>query len=321
MKSKQEIIDIALTTIESEVAAIQGMKDRIGEDFVRSVEQIYQSKGRVIITGIGKSALVAGKIVATFNSTGTPSIFMHAADAIHGDMGIIQPDDVIICLSKSGETAEIKILVPLIRQLENKLIAVVGNMESYLARNADYALDTNVPKEACPNNLAPTSSTTAQMVMGDALAVALLECRGFTSSDFAKFHPGGSLGKKLYLRVQDIYSQNDRPMVEITDDIRTVIVEITSKRLGATAVLDDGKLEGIITDGDLRRMLQKYDKIEDVKAGDIMTVKPKTIEAGTLVVDALDIMRSNNITQLPVLKNGNYVGVIHLHDVLKEGII
>jgi arabinose-5-phosphate isomerase len=275
----------------------------------------------VVITGIGKSALVAGKIVSTLNSTGTPAIFMHAADAIHGDLGIIQEDDMVICISKSGETPEIKVLVPLLKQRGNRLIAMVGNVTSYLALSSDYILDTTVSKEACPNNLAPTASSTAQMVMGDALAVALLECRGFTSNDFARLHPGGSLGKQLYLKVSDLYVRNEVPRVELTADIRQVILEISNKRLGATAVMDRDKLAGIITDGDLRRMLEKIQDVSGVTAAEIMTRNPKTIEASALVVEALSLMRKHNITQLPVLEKGRYAGVIHLHDILKEGII
>ncbi len=321
MKTKQEIIKIALDTIEAELEAIKGIRKSVDEDFAKVVETIYNSKGRVVITGIGKSAIIAGKIVSTLNSTGTPAIFMHAADAIHGDIGVIQESDVIICLSKSGETSEIKVLVPLLRQRKNMLVALVGNRNSYLARSADFILDITVSKEACPNNLAPTASTTAQMVMGDALAIALLECRGFTAHDFAELHPGGALGKKLYLRVSDLYIHNEVPKVNIDADIRKVILEISSKRLGATAVIKDGKLAGIITDGDLRRMLEKNQDISGIKAEDVMTINPRIIEAQSLVVEALDKMRTNNITQLPVIDNGKYVGVIHLHDILKEGIL
>jgi arabinose-5-phosphate isomerase len=275
----------------------------------------------VIVTGIGKSAIIANKIVATLNSTGTPAVFLHAADAIHGDLGIIQRSDVVICLSKSGETPEIKVLVPLLRQQGNSLIALVGNRSSYLAKSADYILDATVPKEACPNNLAPTASTTAQLVMGDALAVALLECRGFSAEDFARLHPGGALGKQLYLKVGDLCINNEVPKVDLEADIRKVILEISARRLGATAVMKDGKMVGIITDGDLRRMLEKNNNIEGITALDIMTSNPKTIQAGNLVVEALAIMRNYNITQLPVTDNGNYIGVIHLHDILKEGIL
>ncbi len=321
MKTKEEIKKIALRTIQNELNAVRNLSNFINDDFVDVIELIYYSKGRTIITGIGKSANIGQKIASTMNSTGTPAIFMYAADAIHGDLGIIQQNDVLICISKSGETPEIKVLVPLLKQRGSKLVAMVGNINSYLAAQADYILNTSVPKEACPNNLAPTSSTTAQLVMGDALAVALLEYRGFTPGDFAKLHPGGALGKQLYLRVSDLYIKNEKPEVSYTADIRTVIVEISSKMLGATAVIRNDKLVGIITDGDLRRMLEKDLDISDFMAKDIMTANPRTIEAGTLVVDALNLMRKNNITQLPVVDNGLYVGVIHLHDILKEGIL
>lgn len=321
MKTREEIKAIAIQSIEAEVAAIEGLRQAIGDVFAQVVEMIYQSKGRVVVTGIGKSAIISGKIASTLNSTGTPAIYMHAADAIHGDLGIIQPEDVVICLSKSGETPEIKVLVPLLKQRGNALIAIVGNARSYLARSADYILDATVPREACPNNLAPTASTTAQLVLGDALAIALLEMRGFTAGDFARLHPGGSLGKQLYLKVSDLYINNEAPKVNPDTEIRSVIIEISSKRLGATAVIDNGQLAGIITDGDLRRMLMKTPDFSQLKARDIMTRNPKTIEAGSLVVVALNLMRSNNITQLPVLDSGQYVGVIHLHDILKEGIL
>jgi arabinose-5-phosphate isomerase len=321
LKTREEIKQIALHTIKTELDAINGLQLAVNDDFASVVELILSSKGRVVITGIGKSAIIASKIVSTLNSTGTPAIFMHAADAIHGDLGIIQEDDLVICLSKSGETAEIKILIPLLRQLGNKMVALVGNTHSYLARTADYILDATVPKEACPYNLAPTASSAAQMVLGDALAVALLECRGFTPGDFARLHPGGALGKKLYLRVSDLYINNELPKVEMDADIRKVIMEISAKRLGATAVMSDGKLIGIITDGDLRRMLERNDHISGITAKDIMTAKPKIIQAGSLVVEALTIMRRHNITQLPVFDNDQYVGVIHLHDILREGIL
>jgi len=321
LKSREEIIGIAQQTIQAELDAMAGMKNAIDNDFADVVELILHSKGRVIITGIGKSAIIANKIVSTLNSTGTPAVFMHAADAIHGDLGIIQETDLVICLSKSGETAEIKVLVPLLKQHGNKLVAMVGNTVSYLAKSADYVLDTTVPKEACTNNLAPTASTTAQLVMGDALAVALLECRGFTSRDFARLHPGGSLGKQLYLRVADLYINNEKPMVEMNADIRQIIMEISAKRLGATAVMDKDALIGIITDGDLRRMLEINTDISSITAADIMTRNPKTIAPASLVVEALALMRSHNITQLPVMESGRYVGVIHLHDILKEGIL
>lgn len=321
MKSTKEIRESALTTIRQEAEAITGLLPSIDENFIRCVDVILHAGGRVIVTGIGKSAIIGQKIVATFNSTGTPSVFMHAADAIHGDLGIVQKEDVVLCLSKSGETPEIKILVPLIKKNGNPLLAMVGNPVSYLATQANYWINTSVPQEACPNNLAPTSSTTAQLVMGDALAVSLLECRGFTASDFAKFHPGGVLGKTLYLTVADLYVNNPVPKVTHSDNIKKVILEISSKRLGATAVLKQDKLVGMITDGDLRRMLEKNIGLETVTAEDVMSLNPKTIEPEMLVIEALQVMRNHNITQLIVLKNGVYLGIIHLHDILKEGII
>lgn len=321
MKSIKEINQIAQRTINNELNAIQNLKSQITDDFAKAVMLIYETTGRVIITGIGKSANIATKIVATLNSTGTPSIFMHAADAIHGDLGTIRKDDVIICISNSGNTPEIKILVPLIKIRNNKVIAFTGNLDSFLSKQADYVINTTVSMEACPNNLVPTSSTTAQLVMGDALAVALLECRGFTVNDFAKYHPGGALGKKLYLKVADLYINNAVPMVNVDDDIKSTIMEISSKRLGTAAVLNNGKLVGIVTDGDLRRMLEKTSSIENINAGDIMTLNPKTLDKNTLVIDALTIMRKNNITQILVLDGTKYVGVVHLHDILREGIL
>ncbi len=321
MNTPEQIRQIALRTIREEATAISQLVDYVDDNFPACVDLILNSSGRVIVTGIGKSANIASKLVSTLNSTGTPAGFMHAADAIHGDLGMIRNEDVIICLSKSGDTPEIKVLLPLLKLMGNKLIALVGNTDSYLARNADFILNTTVHKEACPNNLAPTASTTAQLVMGDALAVALLECRGFTREDFAKYHPGGALGKRLYLRVADIYTNNEKPEVQVDDDMQTVLLEISSKRLGATAVLKDQKLVGIITDGDIRRMLHRKTPIESLKASDIMTRDPLAINAEILVSDALDIMRKNNITQILVLDNGEYAGVVHLHDILKEGII
>jgi len=321
VKSTDEIIQIAERVISHEQEAIGHLIAGLNIGFARAVELIFKSKGNVVVTGIGKSAIIAQKIVATFNSTGTNAVFMHAADAIHGDLGIIRDEDVILALSKSGETPEVKVLVPLIKSRGNKLVAVVGNPDSYLALQADFVLNTFVKTEACPNNLAPTSSTTAQLVMGDALAVALLECRGFSAEDFARVHPGGALGKKLYLRVEDLYVRNEKPAVNPTDELREVIVEISAKRLGAAAVIDDGKLLGIITDGDLRRMLMKTSDLTGLKASEIMTANPKAIDHQALVVDALQLMRNHNITQLPVLKEGKYVGVIHLHDILHEGIL
>jgi arabinose-5-phosphate isomerase len=321
LKTHDEIRQIALKTITEEASAIEGLKNSINTDFVKCVELILQSNGKVVVTGIGKSANIAAKIVSTLNSTGTQSVFMHAADAVHGDLGMIRQEDIVICLSKSGNTPEIKVLVPLLKLLGNKLVALVGNTESYLALQSDLILDTSVEREACPNNLAPTSSTTAQLVMGDALAVALLECRGFTAGDFARYHPGGALGKRLYLRVADIYVNNEKPVVAPDADIREIILEISSRRLGCTAVVENEKLAGIITDGDLRRMLQGQTDVTLLKAADILSRKPFTVPPDALVSDALDLMRSRNITQLLVVDNEKYLGVIHLHDILKEGII
>ncbi|BDX37974.1 D-arabinose 5-phosphate isomerase [Tenuifilaceae bacterium CYCD] len=317
-----DIKSIAVQTIKTEAAAIEKLTTFIDEDFEKTVSLIYNGKGRVIVTGIGKSAIIANKIVATFNSTGTPAIFMHAADAIHGDLGIIQPDDVIICLSKSGTTPEIKVLIPLIKNMGNKIIALVSNTNSYLAQKSDYVLKATVDKEACPNNLAPTSSTTAQLVIGDALAVCLLKLRGFSPQDFARVHPGGALGKKLYMRVADIYSSENAPKVKATDEIRPVIMEISSKRLGAAAVLDtNDNLIGIITDGDLRRMLQKNHNFDSLTAKDIMSTNPKTIEKDELAIRAFNLMEQHKITQLLVVNKGRYEGVIHIHDILREGIV
>ena len=321
MKNSREIKKIAISTIREEAEVLSGLVKSVDDSFVKCVELVYGSKGRVIVTGIGKSAIIGAKLVATLNSTGTPAVLLHAADAIHGDLGMIQKEDIIICLSKSGETSEIKILVPLLKLHGSSLIAIVGNRNSYLARQADFVIDATVAKEACPNNLAPTSSTTAQLVLCDALAVCILECRGFTTSDFAKYHPGGTLGKKLYLKVSDLYINNQVPKVQIKDTIKHVIFEISSRRLGATAVLDGQKLAGIITDGDIRRMLEKNAGIDNFTASDIMNRHPKTIDPGALVVDALNIMRVNNITQLLVVGKKKYLGVIHLHDILKEGIL
>lgn len=321
MKTREEIKQTGRLTILTELESIRDLQDSINEDFVNVVLAILECSGRIVVTGIGKSAIIANKIVSTLNSTGTASVFMHAADAIHGDLGVIRENDLVICLSKSGETPEIKVLIPLLKQHGNKLVALVGNTDSYLAKMADFVLDSTVSKEACPNNLAPTASTTAQLVIGDALAVALLECRGFTPADFARLHPGGALGKKLYLRVADLYVTNEVPKVDIQADIRQVIMEISAKRLGATAVMSDGDMKGIITDGDLRRMLEKNESISGIRAAEIMTANPKTIQSTSLVVEALALMRKYNITQLPVMEEDSYVGVIHLHDILKEGIL
>ncbi len=321
MKNSKTIKSIAVNTIKAEASAISGLVNSVNEDFLRCVELIHNSRGRIVVTGIGKSAVIGQKIVATFNSTGTPAIFMHAADAIHGDLGTILKEDIVMCISKSGETPEIKVLVPLLKEYGSSLLAIVGNTQSYLAKQADCVIDTTVPREACPNNLVPTSSTTAQMVMGDALAVCLLEARGFTAGDFARLHPGGSLGKQMYLKVADLYTNNQAPKVMHNDNIKTVIVEISSKRLGATAVLKGSRLVGIVTDGDLRRMLENNSDITTLHASDIMTKSPRTISSGTLVVEALSIMRKHNITQLLVVDKSIYKGVIHLHDILREGIL
>ena len=316
------IKQIALRTIELEAASVSGLAAFINEDFEKAIEAISRCKGRIVVSGIGKSAVIAQKIVATFNSTGTPSIFMHAADAIHGDLGIVQQEDVVIIISKSGESPEIKVLVPLIRNFGNILIGMVGHTSSYLANNSTIILNTTVAQEACPNNLAPTSSTTAQLVMGDALAVVLMEMKGFQSDDFAKFHPGGTLGKKLYLRVADLYKNNDRPGVQSGRSLKEVIVEMTAKRLGITAVVDkEENLLGIITDGDLRRMLEKNTAIDQVKADDIMTSNPITIGAEEMAIDALDLLRTKQITQLAITDKGKYLGILHLHDLIREGLI
>jgi arabinose-5-phosphate isomerase len=316
------IRDVAARTISLEAEAVRGLLGSLDDGFESVVRLLEGMKGRLVVSGIGKSALVGGKIVATLNSTGTPSIFMHAADAIHGDLGMVQQDDVVMVVSKSGESPEIRVLIPLIRNMGNPLVAMVGNLSSVLAREADHVLDTTVPQEACPNNLAPTSSTTAQMVMGDALAVCLMERRGFTSNDFAKFHPGGTLGKKLYLLVSDLSRGHGRPAVTEQSPIRDVIVEMTAKRLGVTAVTDaEGRVTGIITDGDLRRMLERTPDFSELKAVDIMHREPRTIAGDSLAVSALDTMRKNNITQLLVTESGEYSGVIHLHDLVREGLI
>ena len=321
MKSIKDIKQIAIDTIRLEATAVGNLENFINNDFANSVDKIFHCKGRVVITGIGKSAIIASKIVSTLNSTGTPAIFMHAADAIHGDLGIVQNDDIVICISNSGNTPEIKVLVPMLKSLGACLIGMTGNAKSFLARQSDFIINTAVEAEAAPGNPAPTSSTTAQLVMGDAIAVCLLQCRGFSQDDFARYHPGGSLGKQLYLKVEDLYVVNEKPAVDINSDIKSVIIEISGKRLGTTAVLDKNKIVGVITDGDLRRMLEKEMNISTLKALDIMGKNPKTISPQTMAVDALQIMRAHNITQLLVEDNGVYLGVLHLHDILQEGII
>ncbi|SDW72174.1 arabinose-5-phosphate isomerase [Hydrobacter penzbergensis] len=316
------IYQTALNTIELEAQSIAGLAAFIDPSFEQAVKVVHGSKGRLVISGIGKSAIVAQKIVATLNSTGTPSLFMHAADAIHGDLGMVQRDDVVMIISKSGESPEIKVLVPLIKNFGNALIGMVGNTDSFLATQSDLVLNTTVSKEACPNNLAPTSSTTAQMVMGDVLAVCLMELNGFSGKDFAKYHPGGNLGKRMYLRAADLYTHNERPHVLPTATLKEVIVEITEKRLGVTAVTDEqNRVVGIITDGDLRRMLEKSNNIQDIKAADILSVHPKTIPPDMLAVDTLDVLRKYDISQLIVAEDEKYLGILHIHDLVKEGII
>lgn len=316
------IIKTAQKTIDIELETLQGLKQSLDADFIACVNAIFESPGRLVVTGIGKSAIVAQKIVATLNSTGTPALFMHAADAIHGDLGMIRRYDLVLCLSKSGETAEIKVLVPLLKNMGNPIIAMVGNRASYLAREADYVLHTPVLQEADPNNLAPTASTTAQMALGDAVATALLAVRGFSPGDFATFHPGGALGKQLYLRVSNLYLHNERPAVHADASLQATILEMTSKRLGATAVLDDsGRVCGIITDGDLRRMLERTTGLQGIQARDLMTVNPKTIEKDAMAVHAMELMEQFSITQLIVLDGDQYLGMVHLHNLIREGII
>jgi arabinose-5-phosphate isomerase len=315
------ILNLAKKTIETESKAIGNLAHLLTDDFARTVESILSSKGRVVITGIGKSAIIATKIVATLNSTGTPAIFMHAGDAIHGDLGTIQKDDVVICISKSGSTPEIKMLVPLIKRGNNILIGLTGNMDSFLSQQADFVLNTFVEKEACPNNLAPTTSTSAQLVMGDALAICLLELKGFSSKDFAKYHPGGALGKRLYLTVDDIVKTNMKPQVSLETDVRKVIIEISEKMLGVSAVIHNKSLVGIVTDGDIRRMLNKYENINGLTAKDIMTSNPKTIQVDKLAIEALELMQDKGISQLLAVQNEEYKGVVHLHNLINEGIL
>ncbi len=321
MKNTETILTLAKKTILSESESIAKLADYIDTVFAQTVEMVYNTKGRLIVTGIGKSAIIAQKMVATFNSTGTPSLFLHASEAIHGDLGMLQENDITICISKSGNSPEIKILVPLLKRFGNKLIAITGNMTSFLAKESHFVLNTTVDAESCPNNLAPTNSTTAQLVMGDALAVCLMNLRGFSSDDFAKYHPGGALGKKLLLRVNDMLENSLKPMVSPDSSIKKVIFEISEKRLGVTAVVENNTVIGIITDGDIRRMLTDRDTFSDLTAKDIMSKNPKTVHASTRVKDALNILEDFAITQLIVLDNGEYKGVLHLHDILKEGIV
>lgn len=310
----------AIATLRLEAEAVNNLQNFVDQSFEDCVHTILEMKGRLVVTGIGKSAIIAQKIVATMNSTGTPSVFMHAADAIHGDLGIIQPDDVVLCISKSGNTPEISVLIPFLRKNGNVLIALVGNVDSFLAKEADYVLNCTVAQEACPNNLAPTCSSTAQLAMGDALASCLISLRGFTAQDFAKYHPGGILAKRLYIKVEDLYKFNEKPQVAPNDSLQKVILEISGKCLGVTAVVENGRVVGAITDGDLRRMLQKNDDTTSLTAEDIMTRNPKSIEPQTLAVEALDLMKKKQITNLFVVENGCYLGVIHIHDIIKEGI-
>lgn len=322
MKTREEIKEIAVQVIEAEKNAVANLANYIDNSFAEAVETLFLASGRVVVSGIGKSANIATKIVSTLNSTGTPALFLHAADAIHGDLGMVQPDDVVICISKSGNTPEIKVLVPLVKNFGNKLIAIVGNTDSFLAQQADIVLNTTVGHEACPNNLAPTSSTTAQLVMGDALAVALIECRNFSASDFARFHPGGALGKQLYMRVDDLYRQNEKPQVSPSTTLRDIILEMTTRRLGCAVVVEDDRIEGIITDGDLRRMIKNNTSLEELTARQIMSPAPKRVSATEYAVKALHMMRQNSITQLIVVDNeDHYLGVLHIHDILREGIL
>lgn len=320
MPNKKKILKIAKSVISKELEAISKLDSKLNNNFSDAVELILKSKARVIVAGVGKSANIANKIVATLNSTGQPSVFLHASDALHGDLGNIQENDVVICISKSGNTEELKSLVRMIKNLGNKIIAICGNKYSFLCENSDFFIDSTVDKEACPNNLAPTSSTTAQLVLGDALAISLLELRNFSDADFARFHPGGSLGKRMYLKVSDIISKDSLAKVLVTDSIQKVIIEISNKRVGATSVFDDDKLVGIITDGDLRRMLERNTDLNSINAFDIMSNTPKIISSDQLAKNALNIMEQNNISQLLVVDSDNYIGIIHIHDIIKEGI-
>ncbi|MEO1010885.1 MAG: KpsF/GutQ family sugar-phosphate isomerase [Bacteroidota bacterium] len=321
MSKNEAILALAKKTFETESKSIGHLASLLNDDFSGAVECIIRSKGRVIVSGIGKSAIIASKITATLNSTGTPAVFMHAGDAIHGDLGTVQENDVVICISKSGSTPEIKMLVPLIKRGSNKLIGMTGNLDSFLAKNSLFVLNTYVDKEACPNNLAPTTSTTAQLVMGDALAICLLELKGFSSKDFAKYHPGGALGKRLYLRVADIVENNQKPKVGPDTDIKKVIVEISEKMLGVTAVLKENEIIGVVTDGDIRRMLNKYENINGITAKDIMSLYPKTIETDVLAIKALELMQDKGISQLLAVSGKEYKGVVHLHNLINEGIL
>jgi arabinose-5-phosphate isomerase len=321
LDTKENILILAKKTILSESESIAKLIDFIDINFAEATQILFNSKGRLIVTGIGKSAIIAQKMVATFNSTGTPSLFLHASEAIHGDLGMVQPDDIVLCISKSGNSPEIKILIPILKRFGNKLIAITGNVTSFLAKESNYILNTTVDAESCPLNLAPTNSTTAQLVMGDALAICLMNLRNFTHEDFAKYHPGGSLGKKLLFRVKDMLDETHKPIVTPNSSIKEVIFEISAKRLGVTAVIENEKVIGIITDGDIRRMLNGNDTFTHLTAKDIMTKNPKMIQSTTMVAEALNILEDFSITQLVVVDDGEYKGVIHLHDILKEGIV
>ncbi|MDT0643017.1 KpsF/GutQ family sugar-phosphate isomerase [Zunongwangia sp. F363] len=324
MKLQEKILTAAKETISTEAKAIANLENLLDDEFVSAVEKIYRSKGRLIVTGVGKSAVIATKIVATLNSTGTPAIFMHAADAIHGDLGTIQKDDLVLCISKSGNSPEIKVLIPLIKNFNNPLLAITGDKGSFLGKEADFVLNSYVEKEACPNNLAPTTSTTAQLVIGDAIAVCLLKLKKFSRKDFAKYHPGGSLGKKLYLRVRDITSQNEKPLVKPESSVSEVIIEISEKMLGVTAVIENDEIIGVITDGDIRRMLKDNKEFKGLTARDIMSKNPRLISQDALAVDALELIEDNKITQLLAIDDeigGKYAGVVHLHNLIREGIL
>ncbi len=321
MINKETILQSAKATFQSESQSIAKLTDYLDDNYFETVKILFNCKARIVITGIGKSAIIAQKIVATFNSTGSPALFLHASEAIHGDLGMVQPQDVVICISKSGNSPEIKVLVQILKQFGNKLIAITGNMSSFLAQNSDFVLNTTVDTEICPLNLAPTNSTTAQLVMGDALAVTLMQMNGFNAEDFAKYHPGGALGKKLLLRVKDMLANSLKPTVSPKDTIKKVIFEISEKRLGVTAVIENQQVIGIITDGDIRRMLNENDTFNHLTAIDIMTKNPKIIKANDMVINALNVLEDNKITQLIVVENGTYIGVLHLHDILKEGLI
>ncbi len=322
MNLVKNIKEIAKNVLINEAHAILDSGELLDDGFTSAVEAILSCKGRVIISGIGKSAIIASKIAATFNSTGTPAIFMHAADAIHGDLGMIQKEDIVIILSKSGNTPEIKVLIPLVKRLGSKIVGLVSQVPSELSNQADFVINATIKEEACPHNLAPTTSTTLHLALGDALAVCLLESRGFSSHDFAKYHPGGSLGKRMYLKVGDIFPSNECPVVFLGATVSQTIIEMTSKRLGATAVVnDDGALQGIITDGDLRRMLSHTENISGIRAEDIMSPQPRTITPDAYAVEALSVMQNHNITQLIVVDQDRVKGFIHLHDLLREGIL